>query len=190
MHRPNGDFILTEWFTHYTVEQPKPVTSRQSLAPPLNKKKKSQIATLPLSTHNIPFLLSFTLLFLHENLRRGESRFLRLLKNLAFIWLLNVFCYSTDILPPTICAAVGKHPVQLSLFDPQPSTVCSLLKMEGTQTTTREEGTTERNGDQGTSSNVPMSSKPLHRFVRKEPRSLGVTHQISKILNKQIYARG
>ncbi|XP_006781517.1 membrane-spanning 4-domains subfamily A member 4D-like isoform X2 [Neolamprologus brichardi] len=49
--------------------------------------------------------------------------------------------------------------------------------MEGTQelkTTTREEGTTERNGDQGTSSNVPMSSKPLHRFVRKEPRSLGI----------------
>uniref|UniRef100_A0A668SP39 Uncharacterized protein n=1 Tax=Oreochromis aureus TaxID=47969 RepID=A0A668SP39_OREAU len=58
--------------------------------------------------------------------------------------------------------------------------------MEGTQTMTREEGTTERNGDQGTSSNVPMSSKPLHRFVRKEPRSLGVTHQISKVLNKQM----
>uniref|UniRef100_A0A3P8P9G8 Uncharacterized protein n=2 Tax=Astatotilapia calliptera TaxID=8154 RepID=A0A3P8P9G8_ASTCA len=105
--------------------------------------------SLSLSTHNNPFPLSFTLLLLHENPRR-------------------------DILPPTICAAVGKHPVQLSLFDPQPSTVCSLLKMEGTQTTTREEGTTERNGDQGTSSNVPMSSKPLHRFVRKEPRSLGI----------------
>ncbi|KAL3972951.1 guanylate cyclase activator 1 [Sarotherodon galilaeus] len=56
----------------------------------------------------------------------------------------------------------------------EPSTVCSFLEMEGTQTTTREEGTTERNGDQGTSSNVPMSSKPLHRFVRKEPRSLGI----------------
>ncbi|CAI5652057.1 unnamed protein product [Oreochromis niloticus] len=36
------------------------------------------------------------------------------------------------------------------------------------------ERTTERNGDQGTSSNVPMSSKPLHHFVQKEPRCLGI----------------
>ncbi|XP_030594569.1 membrane-spanning 4-domains subfamily A member 4D-like isoform X2 [Archocentrus centrarchus] len=43
--------------------------------------------------------------------------------------------------------------------------------MEGTESTTRQERT---NGDQGTDSNVLLSNKPLHRFVQKEPRSLGI----------------
>lgn len=45
--------------------------------------------------------------------------------------------------------------------------------MEGTKSTARQERTTETNGDPGTDSNVLLSNKPLHRFVQKEPRSLG-----------------
>lgn len=59
--------------------------------------------------------------------------------------------------------------------------------MEDTESTAGQERTTETNGDQGTYSNVLMSNKPLHRFVQREPRSLGVTRHISQVVNKQLY---
>lgn len=47
--------------------------------------------------------------------------------------------------------------------------------MEGTESTTRER-TTGNGGNQAAVNMELMSGKPLHRFVRNEPRSLGVTH--------------
>uniref|UniRef100_A0AAQ6AMI7 Uncharacterized protein n=1 Tax=Amphiprion ocellaris TaxID=80972 RepID=A0AAQ6AMI7_AMPOC len=45
--------------------------------------------------------------------------------------------------------------------------------MEGTESTTRQRATAEA-GNQQSDNTVLMSSKPLHRFVQKEPRSLGI----------------
>ncbi|XP_039668484.1 membrane-spanning 4-domains subfamily A member 4D-like isoform X2 [Perca fluviatilis] len=45
--------------------------------------------------------------------------------------------------------------------------------MEGTESTTRER-TTGRDGSQAPNDTLLMSSKPLHRFIQKEPRSLGI----------------
>ncbi|XP_073343198.1 uncharacterized protein [Pagrus major] len=45
--------------------------------------------------------------------------------------------------------------------------------MEGTESTTRER-TTGKDGRREVDQKVLMSSKPLHRFVRKEPRCLGI----------------
>ncbi|GAA6235847.1 membrane-spanning 4-domains subfamily A member 4D-like [Lates japonicus] len=45
--------------------------------------------------------------------------------------------------------------------------------MEGTEPATRGR-TTAPDGNQGADSSVLMSSKPLHRFVKNEPRSLGI----------------
>lgn len=45
--------------------------------------------------------------------------------------------------------------------------------MEGTESTTRER-TTGKDGNQAADHRLLMSSKPLHRFVQKEPRSLGI----------------
>ncbi|XP_069027956.1 membrane-spanning 4-domains subfamily A member 4A-like [Embiotoca jacksoni] len=45
--------------------------------------------------------------------------------------------------------------------------------MEGAESIARER-TTEKDGDQEVEHKVVMSSKPLHRFVQKEPRSLGI----------------
>ncbi|XP_078116837.1 uncharacterized protein LOC144524445 [Sander vitreus] len=45
--------------------------------------------------------------------------------------------------------------------------------MEGTESTTRER-TTGKNGSQAPNHMLLMSSKPLHRFIQKEPRSLGI----------------
>ncbi|XP_041653371.1 membrane-spanning 4-domains subfamily A member 4D-like [Cheilinus undulatus] len=49
----------------------------------------------------------------------------------------------------------------------------SLLMMDGTESTTRDR-TTGKDENQGADSKVLFSGKPLHRFVRKEPRSLGI----------------
>ncbi|XP_034545234.1 membrane-spanning 4-domains subfamily A member 4D-like [Notolabrus celidotus] len=45
--------------------------------------------------------------------------------------------------------------------------------MEGIESTTRER-TTTKDGNQDADNKVLMSSKPLHRFVSKQPRALGV----------------
>ncbi|XP_070818984.1 membrane-spanning 4-domains subfamily A member 4A-like [Chaetodon trifascialis] len=45
--------------------------------------------------------------------------------------------------------------------------------MEDTESTAPER-TTGRNGDQGGDQKLLMSSKPLHRFIQKEPKSLGI----------------
>ncbi|TDH07720.1 hypothetical protein EPR50_G00108460 [Perca flavescens] len=45
--------------------------------------------------------------------------------------------------------------------------------MEGTESTARER-TTGRDGSQAPNDTLLMSSKPLHRFIQKEPRSLGI----------------
>ncbi|XP_076595358.1 uncharacterized protein LOC143325875 [Chaetodon auriga] len=45
--------------------------------------------------------------------------------------------------------------------------------MEDTESTAPER-TTGRNGGQGGDQNLLMSSKPLHRFIQKEPKSLGI----------------
>ncbi|XP_049898143.1 uncharacterized protein LOC126388858 [Epinephelus moara] len=57
------------------------------------------------------------------------------------------------------------------------SSYCSrvdLLAMEGTESTTRERTTTGNDGNQAAVNMELMSGKPLHRFVRNEPRSLGI----------------
>ncbi|XP_033488416.1 membrane-spanning 4-domains subfamily A member 4A-like isoform X1 [Epinephelus lanceolatus] len=46
--------------------------------------------------------------------------------------------------------------------------------MEGTESTTRERTTTGNVGNQAAVNMELMSGKPLHRFVRNEPRSLGI----------------
>ncbi|KAM7417728.1 hypothetical protein PAMA_017393 [Pampus argenteus] len=46
--------------------------------------------------------------------------------------------------------------------------------MEGTGSPTARERTTERNMNQEADNRVVMSSKPLHRFIQKEPKSLGI----------------
>lgn len=66
--------------------------------------------------------------------------------------------------------------INCSSLLPQPNAACSLLAMEGTESTARER-TTGKDGKQEADQRVLMQSKPLHRFVQKEPRSLGVTHQ-------------
>ncbi|XP_070693240.1 uncharacterized protein [Pempheris klunzingeri] len=45
--------------------------------------------------------------------------------------------------------------------------------MEGSESSSRER-TTRNDGNQEADHQVLMSSKPLHRFLRKEPRSLGI----------------
>lgn len=45
--------------------------------------------------------------------------------------------------------------------------------MEGTGSTTRQRATTEAENQEG-DNRVSISSKPLHRFVQKEPRNLGI----------------
>ncbi|XP_054453880.1 membrane-spanning 4-domains subfamily A member 4D-like [Anoplopoma fimbria] len=45
--------------------------------------------------------------------------------------------------------------------------------MEETESTTRDR-TTEHDGNQAADNMLLMSSKPLHRFVQKEPKSLGI----------------
>ncbi len=57
--------------------------------------------------------------------------------------------------------------------------------MEGTESTTAE-GATENNENQGLNQKVLMSNKPLHRFVQKEPRNIGVTQQSKGICSKQV----
>uniref|UniRef100_A0A3Q3LAM6 Uncharacterized protein n=1 Tax=Mastacembelus armatus TaxID=205130 RepID=A0A3Q3LAM6_9TELE len=59
-----------------------------------------------------------------------------------------------------------------SLLLPQPNTEYILLVMEGTEPTTSE--STGREGNQEANQTVLLTSKPLHRFVQKEPKSLGV----------------
>lgn len=51
-----------------------------------------------------------------------------------------------------------------------------ILEMEGTEPNIRER-TKQQDGNQEADNALLMSSKPLHRFVRREPRTLGVTHQ-------------
>ncbi|XP_078025434.1 membrane-spanning 4-domains subfamily A member 4A-like [Epinephelus lanceolatus] len=46
--------------------------------------------------------------------------------------------------------------------------------MEGTESKTRERTTTGNDGNQAAVNMELMSGKPLHRFVRNEPRSLGI----------------
>lgn len=62
----------------------------------------------------------------------------------------------------------------------------SVLAMEGTESTTRE-STAQKIGNQEVDQMVLMSSKPLHRFVQKEPRSLGVTQQSTTDISTDIY---
>lgn len=53
-----------------------------------------------------------------------------------------------------------------------------LRAMEGTESTGRERAT-RKDGSQEANQQVLMSSKPLHRFLQKEPRSLGVTQVVN-----------
>ncbi|KAM7389704.1 hypothetical protein PAMP_023667 [Pampus punctatissimus] len=46
--------------------------------------------------------------------------------------------------------------------------------MEGTGSPTAGERTTERDMNQEANHRAVMSSKPLHRFIQKEPKSLGI----------------
>lgn len=46
--------------------------------------------------------------------------------------------------------------------------------MESTESTTRERATTGKDGTEEADQKVLMSPKPLHRFVQKEPRTLGI----------------
>lgn len=46
--------------------------------------------------------------------------------------------------------------------------------MESTESTTRERATAGKDGTEEADQKVLMSAKPLHRFVQKEPRTLGI----------------
>lgn len=58
--------------------------------------------------------------------------------------------------------------------------------MEGTEPTTKQ-STAGRNGTQEADQTLLNASKPLHRFVQKEPRSLGVTQQSRTNRNKSVW---
>ncbi|CAJ1058416.1 membrane-spanning 4-domains subfamily A member 4D-like [Xyrichtys novacula] len=47
------------------------------------------------------------------------------------------------------------------------------MSMEDTESTTRERATA-KDGNQDTDNRVLMTSKPLHRYVQKDPRALGI----------------
>lgn len=135
------------------------------------KKSKSHISPLPLSAHNIPFPLSVRLLLCMKN-QNKVRRCVFLLKKTPVIFV-TVFTILHFCLLKVVCRGENELGLINNVFYSNNLRQCE--EMEETESTTIER-TTGQDGHQAADHMLSKSSKPLHRFVQKGPRILGVTH--------------